>query len=97
MIKMGKVLKDDVENPHCRNKGIKSRMGRLLTRYHSKFKYLETAHLMHKDNKAELATLIDQYRQAMELLQAITERETIPKQSKATSFMGSKKKMKIVG
>ena len=67
---MGKIREN------TKHKSIKGRMGRLLTRYHSKFKFLETAHLMHKNNKADLATLIDQYRQAMEVLQAMTERDS---------------------
>ena len=60
---------------HSKKKGVISRKGRLLTNYHTKFKKLETKHLMHKDNKGDLADLIDQYRQAMELLQAVTKAE----------------------
>lgn len=72
MIKMGYIKPS---HAHSRHGGIESRMGRLLMRYHEKFKFLETKHLMHKDNKGDLATLIDQYRQAMELLQAIVIRD----------------------
>ena len=72
MIKMGYVKPIDA---HSKKKGVISRKGRLLTNYHTKFKKLETKHLMHKDNKGDLADLIDQYRQAMELLQAVTKAE----------------------
>lgn len=70
MTKMGRIQKSG-------HKGIISRKGRLLSNYHTKFKKMETKHLMHKNNKADLAKLIDQYRQAMELLQAITKEEQL--------------------
>ena len=71
MIKMGRV------RTKGKNKGVTSRKGRLLSNYHNKFKKMETKHLMHKDNKGDLADMIDQYRQAMELLKAITTQEQI--------------------